>query len=151
GVVLYEMVTGSRPFPEKHSPQLIDDILHQPIKPPSSLNSRVAPGLESIILKALDKDPERRYQSARELRVDLNRLQPATSGSVLQPLTPTRKTIHSKRTAIVVAAAVVLVILAAVVGLGWRRRRQTNVHMPRILAVLPFRALGQDDATNALG
>ena len=151
GVVLYEMVTGSRPFPEKHSPQLIDDILHQPIKPPSSLNSRVAPGLESIILKALDKDPERRYQSARELRVDLNRLQPVTSGSVVQPITPTAKTIHSKRIGIVVAAGVVLLILSALAGWGWRRRRQTNVLMPRILAVLPFRALGQDDATNALG
>jgi len=151
GAVLYEMVTGCRPFPEKHSPQLIDDILHQPIKPPSSLNSRVAPGLESIILKALDKDPELRYQSARELRVDLSRLQSPTSGSAAQPITTTRTTIRSKRTGIVVAASLVFAILAALVGLAWRSQHRSRPTAPRILAVFPFRSLSQDDATNALG
>src|ERR1700752_5013600 len=114
------MVTGCRPFPEKHSPQLINNISHQPIRPPSSVNSRVSPGLESIILKALDKDPELRYQSARELRVDLSRLQSPTSGSAAQPITTTRTTIQSKRTGIVVAASLVLAILAVLVGLQWR-------------------------------
>jgi serine/threonine protein kinase len=83
GAVLYEMVTGQRPFPERHLPQLIDNILRQPVKLPSSVHAGITAGLESIILKALDKDPERRYQSARELRVDLNRLKSTASGAVL--------------------------------------------------------------------
>src|SRR6185437_5034332 len=74
GAVMYEMATGQRPFPERHPPQLIDDILRQPPKPPTALKPGLPPGLEAIILKALDKDPERRYQTARELRVDLLRL-----------------------------------------------------------------------------
>ncbi|MHB8412311.1 MAG: protein kinase domain-containing protein [Candidatus Acidiferrales bacterium] len=73
GVVLYEMATGQRPFPETHGPRLIDSILHQTPPRPSELSRNVSPSLETIILKALDKDPERRYQSARELRVDLER------------------------------------------------------------------------------
>jgi serine/threonine protein kinase/tetratricopeptide (TPR) repeat protein len=74
GAVLYELCTGKRPFPQTHGPLLIDAILNQPPLPPSSQHRHLSPALESIILKALDKDPERRYQSARELRVDLERV-----------------------------------------------------------------------------
>ena len=74
GAVLYEMATGRRPFPERHMPLLIDSILNQEPEPPASLNPKISPGLEYLILKCLDKDPERRYQSVRELRVDLERL-----------------------------------------------------------------------------
>jgi eukaryotic-like serine/threonine-protein kinase len=151
GAVLYEMVAGQRPFPERHSPQLIDEILHQPPKPPT-VKARVTPGLESIILKALDKDPERRYQSARELAVDLNRLLPSASSASFDVSGTARAAIRRKRNRTVVAAAVALCIVLALVGLQWRRNRfQLNPHRPRILAVLPFRALSGDDATTALG
>ncbi len=151
GAVLYEMVTGRRPFPENHPPQLIDDILRQPAKPPTSINPRIAPGLESIILKALDKDPERRYQSAGELRVDLDRLQSNPSGPASDLAATAWAAILPKRKATVIAAIVALAILLALAGSRWRSRLQPNPHTPRILAVLPFRALGGDDATNALG
>src|SRR5271155_3882123 len=74
GAVLYELVTGRRPFPFVQAPRLIDAILNKPPEMPSVLNPKISPGLEMAILKCLDKDPERRYQSARELRVDLDRL-----------------------------------------------------------------------------
>ncbi|HUE52851.1 MAG TPA: protein kinase [Terriglobales bacterium] len=151
GAVLYEMTTGQRPFPEKHPPQLIDDILRQAAKPPTSINARIAPALESIIVKALDKDPERRYQSARELRFDLDRLQPTTSGTASDLVATSRTAIHPKRKATIVASIVVFAILLALVGSRWRSRLRPSLHTPRILAVLPFRALGGDDATNALG
>src|SRR5947208_2959133 len=73
GAVLYEMATARRPFPQIHGPQLIDAILHEAPPPPSTLG-RVSQALENIILKALDKEPGRRYQSARELLIDLQRL-----------------------------------------------------------------------------
>src|SRR5882724_7812624 len=111
GAVLYEMVTGQRPFPERHSPQLIDEILHQPPKHPSGVKARVTPGLESIILKALDKDPERRYQSARELGVDLNRLLPSTSGTASDLSGTARAAIRRKRKRTAVVAVVALSIL----------------------------------------
>ena len=82
GAVLFEMATGQRPFSQSIHARLVDEILHQP--PPSlrALNSRVSPVLESIVLKALDKDPDRRYQSAKEMRVDLDRLAVPSSMSV---------------------------------------------------------------------
>jgi len=74
GAVLYEMATARLPFAHTHGPLLIDAILNHAPEPPSHVNSKVTPGLQNIILKALDKDPARRYQSAREVEVDLERL-----------------------------------------------------------------------------
>src|SRR6266478_581367 len=74
GAVLYEMATGQRPFANMHGTRLIDAILHQTPQPASSLNRGVSPALEAVIEKALDKDPEHRYQSAQELRIDLERM-----------------------------------------------------------------------------
>jgi len=74
GAVLYEMATGQRLFPDKHGACLIDAILHQSVRPPRDLNGHVSLGLQNIIQKASDKESERRYQSARELQVDLERL-----------------------------------------------------------------------------
>jgi hypothetical protein len=74
GVVLYEMATGQRPFEEKLSTALSDAILHRAPPPLRTVNRRISAGLENIILKCLEKDPEHRYQSAKELSVDLRRL-----------------------------------------------------------------------------
>ena len=74
GAVLYEMATGTRAFPDRQPSLVIDAILHHDPVRPMLLNPQVTPALETVILKALDRDPERRYQSARELRVDLARL-----------------------------------------------------------------------------
>ena len=74
GAVLYEMATDQRAFPERQSTLLSDAILHQPPLAPRALNGRVSTGLEWVILKCLEKDPERRYQSAKEVGVDLRRL-----------------------------------------------------------------------------
>jgi len=73
GVVLYEMATGRRPFPDAQGPRLIDAILHQAPAPPRTVNRRVSAGLESVILKALERDTAHRYQSAKDLRLDLER------------------------------------------------------------------------------
>src|SRR5580704_5535993 len=71
GAVLYEMTTGCRPFPQLQSAELMGAILHESPAAPSSINPRIAPGLDSAILKALEKEPSQRYQSARELLVAL--------------------------------------------------------------------------------
>src|SRR3989442_647199 len=60
GAVLYEMVTGQRPFMETQAAQLIYAILHRNPQPPTAVNYRVSPILERTIVKALDKEPQRR-------------------------------------------------------------------------------------------
>jgi predicted ATPase/predicted Ser/Thr protein kinase len=74
GAVLYEMVTGRRPFPEPRSPQLIASILNRAPEPPREVNRGISSALERIILKALEKQVERRYPSSQDLLEDLLRL-----------------------------------------------------------------------------
>src|SRR5438309_3448566 len=116
GAVLYEMATGRRPFPEIQKSRLTDAILHQNPHLPGALNHRISPGLERIIVKALDKDPEHRYQSAKELRVDLARL--GAGASIAVPSTR----VEADESA---AAAASATTPAAIATPGPTRRKQT--------------------------
>jgi serine/threonine-protein kinase len=73
GVALYEMVTGRPPF-SGDSPVMVASkhVLEQPT-PPSKLNADVSPELEAVIMKAMAKNPDNRYQDADEMRADLER------------------------------------------------------------------------------
>jgi eukaryotic-like serine/threonine-protein kinase len=74
GAVLYEMSTGQAAFTGNTSAVIFDSILNRTPAAPTSLNPNVAPKLEEIIGKSLEKDRELRYQTAAELRGDLKRL-----------------------------------------------------------------------------
>jgi serine/threonine protein kinase/Tol biopolymer transport system component len=74
GAVLYEMVTGSLPFPGETSGVIMEAILNRAPLPPSRFNPEVPGELERIIGKLLEKDRDLRYQNASELRADLKRL-----------------------------------------------------------------------------
>ena len=74
GVVLYEMATGRRPFLEELVPRLIDEILNKPPAPPNRTVMALPVRLNEIILKCLEKTPLQRYQSVREVMVDLHRV-----------------------------------------------------------------------------
>ena len=74
GVVLYEMATGSVPFSGGTSALIFDGILHSAHIPAKELNSRLPAPMENIFGKALEKDPDLRYQTAGELRADLKRI-----------------------------------------------------------------------------
>jgi eukaryotic-like serine/threonine-protein kinase len=90
GALLYEMATGGMPFVGDSPGEICGAILHTQVTPPSRVNRLVPPELERIILKALEKDREVRYQHASELRADLRRLKRDTESgqaAVAQPLT----------------------------------------------------------------
>jgi len=74
GNVLYEMATGRLPFQETLYTALVNAVVHKPPLPPSRSRPELSSRLEEIILKCLEKDPENRYQSTKELIVDLRRL-----------------------------------------------------------------------------
>jgi eukaryotic-like serine/threonine-protein kinase len=75
GAVLYQMLTGQHPFPGSTSAVVFDNILHNAPVAPVSIRAGVPPEFERILNKALEKDPDLRYQIAAELRADLKRMQ----------------------------------------------------------------------------
>jgi serine/threonine protein kinase len=74
GAVLYEMTTGRQAFMGNTSAGVVDAILHQSPMPIATFNSKVPPNLQSIVNKALEKDRKLRYQTASDIRADLQRL-----------------------------------------------------------------------------
>lgn len=144
GAILYEAATGIRPFAGISGPRLTAAILHQAPKPPRQLNPSVSPALEQIIVKAMDKDPGRRYQSARELLVDLLRLDGSSTLEALPvtvPLAPARR-----RLAWGTMAAVILVtvLLGGGSGAGARSVRLSMLGPIESLAVLPLENRSED-------
>jgi eukaryotic-like serine/threonine-protein kinase len=107
GVVLYEMLTGKRPFDGDTSIETLDNIIHAEPMPVARFNYAVPPDLDRVVRKCLEKDRERRYQSVRDLLIDLRNLQrdsdsgtsPATAGLARQTRvvgrTRSRKSIDS--------------------------------------------------------
>ncbi|MGB8493596.1 MAG: protein kinase [Candidatus Acidiferrum sp.] len=71
GVILYEMLTGEKPFPGQSITTVIYKIVNEEPVPPRQINPSIHPGLNDIVLRALAKEPEARYQSCRELLEDL--------------------------------------------------------------------------------
>jgi serine/threonine-protein kinase len=75
GVVIYEMVSARLPFEGDSMSEVVDKIVHSDAPPISRLNYAVPAELERIARKCLEKEPDRRYQSMRELLTDLRNLQ----------------------------------------------------------------------------
>lgn len=146
GAVLYEMATGQRAFPDTISSRLTDAIFHDAPVPPRALNPRLSPELERIILKCLEKSPELRYQSAKELDVDLRRLGAPITASAHVQGSPQKSRLRVLLAISSVALLLVLGILAAMNARGLRERFTGSSEAPKIhsLAVLPLANLSKD-------
>ena len=107
GAVLYEMVTGQRPFTEKNQPALIGAILHRTPARPGELNPDTTVGLEAIIMRALEKEPAQRFQSAGEMQAALEQAQLST-----QPLSQARRIEPARRARWMVPTVAALVASA---------------------------------------
>jgi serine/threonine protein kinase len=67
GVLLYEMITGEKPFPGQSITTVIYKIVNEEPVPPNQLNPSIHPGISAVVMKALSKEPETRYQTCREM------------------------------------------------------------------------------------
>ena len=125
GAVLYEMATGRQPFTGNTSAIIFDAILNKPPTPPVRINPDLAPQLESVINKCLEKDRSLRYQTASDLRADLQRFRRDTQSSkvaaVSLPASPARESGGRKWLTPVLAlvAIAVVAILAGGYFAGW--------------------------------
>lgn len=146
GAVLYEMATGQKAFHEELTSRVIDQILHHPPMSPRAINRRMSPELERIILKCLEKSPDDRYQSARELEVDLRRV---ATGSTTAAVVRAQRTRRGLGPPAIFAGLAIFALAAILVGfnIGGSRDLIAGRGHPsqiRSLAVLPLENLSRD-------
>jgi hypothetical protein len=127
GAVLYEMVTAKLPFEGASSGEICGAILHSTPPSPSQINPQVPPEIEALIEKALEKDRDLRYQSAADMRGDLQRLKrdsdsgrAATGSSRIT----TRETSPARKK-LAIRIAIFLPLIAALIagGIFYRSRK----------------------------
>ena len=125
GSVLYEMVTGQKPFGGDTQISTLASILRSEPRPVCDIVPDVAPAVETVILQCLEKDPARRYQSAGELESALERLQQRLNeGKLRRPLIPGR---YRKR---VYAAAALCLMMPFALWFSLRGRETARAGAP---------------------
>jgi serine/threonine protein kinase/Tol biopolymer transport system component len=123
GSVLYEMVTGRRPFQGASKISTLSAILHKDQQPPGELTADVPAELEKIIARCLRKDPDRRAQHVGDIKLALEELQ---EDSVSGKLTSSSKAVapppaRSSRSLVAIASAAAVLVAAA--GAFWWMKR----------------------------
>src|SRR5262249_15297188 len=122
GVVLYEMATGAYPFPGVTGPAVFDAILHRNPQAPSALSSDLDPRWNAILMKALEKDPDLRFQSALKLRESLVRLR--DGGAPALSATATVMPFRTGQGWRLISFFAVLAIVLAVITYQWTRSKR---------------------------
>ncbi|MGB8830975.1 MAG: protein kinase [Candidatus Sulfotelmatobacter sp.] len=161
GVVMYEMSTGKKPFTGKNSLMTLDAVLHDKPLPPGQLNPRIPVELEGIIGKAMEKDRKQRYQSATQMKSDLQFLQRQTeSGLVKSGLQSGKLRVASKtfgRTGsrwqfwLLLGTLALLATMMAAVGAYWLKHRSAaNAEQKNAIAVLPLQNMSGDPSVDYL-
>ena len=148
GAVLYEMATGTLPFRGESSGVIFKAILDGTPTSAVRLNPDLPPKLEDIINKSLEKDRNLRYQSAADIRTDLQRLKRDTESTKITATQASPDKPLKRRTLWVVLAACIVVIGLAAVG-TWYLRSGRAAQIDSI-AVLPFTNGGGDANTDYL-
>ena len=157
GTVLYQMATGLPAFSASDRSELMNEVLRSTPPAANAVNSKLSPELARIIGKCLERDPENRYQSAKELGIDLRRLQAG-----MQPLSGTERAAHfpatrEKKKWVAVGAFLALVLAIGIV-VGYFRpasvfsgRIAPEIPDDKQLAVLPFTMTDADAEKAAFG
>jgi serine/threonine protein kinase len=155
GVVLYEMATGKKPFSGTNIVNILDAVMNKKPPSPLAINPRLPLELENIIGRALEKDRDKRYASAADLKADLQILKRQTESAIsvqashIRRLPTLRATKTFQRSSrlhfyLFLITAGVLLMLLAVFGTYWFKHRRMGIANSSTLGVLPLQNLSGD-------
>ena len=151
GSLLYEMVTGKRPFHRETVPQTLAAIIEDEPKPIASLNSKVPRAIETIVHRCMAKKPERRYASTQELARDLKEIRDSSAAEETTSLSASsRAVLHRVPLWLEITLAAALVVAGISIAAPWlfERARIWSESLSPIaekqLVVLPFTNVGND-------
>jgi serine/threonine protein kinase/tetratricopeptide (TPR) repeat protein len=160
GVVVYEMSTGKKPFTGNNSLVTLEAVLHHKPVPPRDLNPKLPAELEGIIGKAMEKDRRQRYQSAAEMKSDLQLLKRETESGMVKSGTHTAKLRVATKTFgrnsrlmtyLLLGTLGLLITVLAAGGTWWFKHREvTNAEQRKAIAVLPLQNLNGDFSVDYL-
>jgi serine/threonine-protein kinase len=135
GAILYELLTGRPPFRSDTATATIQQVLTSEVVPPSRLNARVPRDVQTICLKCLQKEPQRRYAGAEELADDLRRFERGEPIAARAPGRAERLIMWARRrpthAALYATGAAAVLLLLAVVGVQTARQRRSTGRVAR--------------------
>jgi Tol biopolymer transport system component len=141
GAVLYEMATGRKAFTGKSQASLISSIMREDPAPISSVAPMTPPALNRVVRTCLAKDPEDRFQTAHDVKLQLEWVQEGGSEAGLPaPVIARRK----NREKLAWAAAAVMTVAAAALGLGYWKRTPPPKHTMRFDVDVPAEVTALD-------
>jgi eukaryotic-like serine/threonine-protein kinase len=146
GVVLYEMITGKRPFEADYENALLYSILNSEPAPVTALRTGIPMELERILFKCLAKLPGNRYQHVDEMLVDLNQVRKGEHTATAASFAGNSPA--ATRSRVSIRAGVLLLLLISIVGyLFWTRifRGSSVSDREKSIAVLPFLTPGNTE------
>ncbi|MBM4037341.1 MAG: serine/threonine protein kinase [Planctomycetes bacterium] len=126
GIVLYEILTGSLPFSGHSRTEVMEKVLYHDPAPPRQLNRQASRTLAAICMKALSKDPARRYPSARELAEDIRLYRDLLPTSAYRPGLIERLAKWIGRHHAISAAAATAILIALALGAFLIHRAETS-------------------------
>ena len=155
GTVLYEMSTGSLPFPGETSGVVFEAILNRAPLPPMRLNPHLPAALEQIIGKALEKDRTKRYQSATQIKADLQHLKKVIESGTKEASTiaigfrwaetALRRASHGRQKYVLLGISGLLVTVLVALGVWWLNHRAgVTAASKNTFAVLPLQNANGD-------
>jgi len=153
GAVIYEMLTGLRAFSGDSDHAVMYSVVHTQPTPLSEARPELADELIAVVGRCLEKDPEKRYSSAKALLQDLRRLRGDSSPSEDPTMTIRSSSAIRRRLprlAVLAVSAAVLMIVAVVVLQQLRGRKAPPLPAEKTLVVLPFTHSEPSPATAAL-
>jgi eukaryotic-like serine/threonine-protein kinase len=154
GVVLYEMLTGHLPFRGEHEAAMMYSILNEEPEPIQQYLPDISSELVHIVNRALDKDPEDRYQSAHDMVIDLRRLKKQSTrvvrrGEVTPPAeqvaSPPQATAHRHRFIPWLAGGGVAIVAVAIAFIFLKGGKQLNPDMKFHVLQTPLRNVWYGD------